>query len=146
MSKDLKEVQEKVEVKQVEKKEKKQIRRADIEYRGKIFIDENQKEDGFIYRFVNDKAGRVGYLESLGYEKVVDKNLQVGSGSTSEASRMGSAVTLDVGIHKGSQTAILMRCPKEDFEARKKAQAERNKQLFDEMVDQNQYAGQQQPV
>lgn len=102
------------------KVEIKQMRRAQDEDMGRLYFDEDLKEDGFEYRVVADKPGRIKRLERLGYEVVRDKNIKVGTGKLDEPSSLGSAVEIELGIHLGSQKGVLMRIRKEDFEARLK--------------------------
>lgn len=100
--------------------ETREMRRAFDEDQGRLYFDEDLKEDGFEYRVVNDKPGRVRYLQKLGYEIVSDSKIKLGSGTLDESGSLGSAVELEVGIHMGSQKAVLMRISKEDYAERLK--------------------------
>ena len=107
------------------KKETKEIRRAFDEDMGQLYFDEELKEDGFEYRVVNDKPGRIRKLQKMGYEIVLDHKIKVGSGSLDTPNSLGSVVEFEAGIHKGSQKAILMRIRKEDYAQRLKIKQEK---------------------
>lgn len=122
---------------------KKPIRRADLESQGRLYVDENLKEKGFTYRIVNDKPGRVKLLERMGYEIVRDET-KVGTESSNTVHQLGSAVTLEAGIHK-SQLAVLMRCPDDIYNERQKEKGKENTAMFTQTVEDNRYRGQSDP-
>lgn len=125
-----------------EKKEalKRQIRRGNIEYHGRLYIDDKYKKPGKVLRIDNDDPATRKYLESLGYN-IVREDVKVGSGSLSEPSNMGSAVHIEQGINF-SQPGILYEIDEDLYEARKEVEAEDNNSQLQDMVKANTYAGQ----
>ena len=70
------------------------------------------KEDGYQYRLVNDKDGRLTKAQEGGYEFVEsDKNL--GDSIVSKAKKIGKRVSMPVG---GGTTAFLMRIRKDWYD------------------------------
>jgi len=71
------------------------------------------KDDGFVYRWVNDTdAGRIEMFKAAGYETVDATNLEVGQSDVNQASNIGKTQTKNVG--QGT-TAILMRIDKKFY-------------------------------
>jgi len=70
------------------------------------------KDPNFVYRWVNDVAGRIQKFKEGGYE-VVTQDLEVGQAAVDRGSKLGSAITKSVG---GQVTAVLMRIPKEWYD------------------------------
>jgi hypothetical protein len=105
---------------------KKELRRANDNNQGGLYIDPKYKEKGYIYRIVNDTPGRVKHLQNLGYE-IVQGDMKVGSGTQNDTTPLGSAITLDAGKSK-SQPALVMRISEEDYELRQEIKAEDNKE------------------
>ena len=69
------------------------------------------KEDGFVYRVVNDLDGRVAELMERGYEVVKDESVQVGDKRVAKDTPIGSPRTVAVG---GGIKGVLMR-QREDY-------------------------------
>ncbi len=125
-----------------ERKEKfkKEFRRVNLEYRGRLYIDEKYKKPGKVLRIDNDDAATRHYLSQLGYT-VVHEDVKVGTGSLSETNNMGSAVHIEQGI-MSSQPGILYEIDQDMYDARKELEAEDNNNLLQEMITANQYEGQ----
>lgn len=119
------------------KLEKKPIRRAQIENRGRIHIDESKKDKEFVYRIVNDTPGNIRYKKELGYEHV-DGIDDIGDGSTSESAGLGAHSTVEVGIHKGAMKGYVMRCPKDVYDERQAAKHEDNLATQQAYIESNQ--------
>jgi hypothetical protein len=66
----------------------------------------------FVYRVVNDKAGRIERMQEIGYE-FVESDEQLGDYRVAEGSKMGRAVSKPVG---GGVNGYLMRIKKEFYE------------------------------
>lgn len=113
---------------------KRKIRRATLEYSGRLAIDDKYKKPGKILRIDNDDLATRKQLELLGYSVVLDE-VQVGSGSLSEPNNMGSAVHIEQGIRM-SQPGILYEIDEELWKVRKEIEAEDNDaQLAQTIVD-----------
>ncbi len=139
-SKDIKKTESK-ETTQNKPEKRKILRRAELEQQGRLYVDESHKEPGYVYRIVNDKPGRIKWLERLGYEVVEDKT-QVGTESANTTHQLGSAVTVETSIYGKSQTGVLMKCPKDIYDERQREKAQDNQAAFDQSVSDNQYKGQ----
>lgn len=109
----------------LEEKKLKVLRARKLQDSGPLMIPEDQKEDGFVYRFVTDdaKASNRDKYERIGYEVVHDTDLQVGDQSLSNPSRSGSAVEVTRGTR-----SVLMRIEKEIYDA---AQEEEHKKVLE---------------
>ncbi len=70
------------------------------------------KDPNFEYRWVNDTPGRLQRFMDGGWEVVTD-DLQVGQKSVDSPSKLGSAITKNVGR---STVGVLMRVPKEWYD------------------------------
>lgn len=112
------------------------VRQANLNYQGRLYIDDKYKKSDKITRIDNDDPATRRYLESLGYT-VVQEEVQVGSGSLSEPSSMGSEVHVEQGI-RFSQPGILYEIDKDLYEARKEVECEMNNEHFLTEVDRNQ--------
>lgn len=126
-----------------ERKEKfkKEFRRTNLEYRGRLFIDEKFKKPGKVLRIDNDDPQTRQMMAQLGYTIVQDPDLKVGSGSLNETNNMGSAVHIEQGI-TFSQPGILYEIDEDLYEARKEIEAEENRKIFETTVAANRYDGQ----
>ena len=115
--------------KQVRLAERKKLR---AEARQILTIPDEQKDPAYRYRFVNDRddLNRHYRMKRLGWEVVVDKDVEVGDDRAGRAGRIGSAVAVPVG---GGTTGVLMRIPKEIFEE-DKAQAEDERLAVEEQM------------
>ena len=89
------------------------------------------KEEGYQYRWVNDRGTRVEFMKRRGYEVVEDDNIIVGSVTPVHKSGSGISTTVD---KKDGGQAILMRQRMEWFEedqaAKRKIDREKEEALF----------------
>lgn len=89
------------------------------------------KEDGFVYRWVNDRGTRVDFMKRRGYEVVEDDNIIVGAASPVKQTGSGISVTVD---KKDGGQAILMRQRQdwydEDQEAKREIDRQKEAALF----------------
>ena len=71
------------------------------------------KDPNYVYRFVIDEDDRIERFKLGSYEIVID-DTKVGETTVNSGSRLGSAVTKYAG---GGRTNVLMRIPKEWYDA-----------------------------
>lgn len=116
---------------------KEKFRNSNIEYKGRLYIDEKHKKPGKVLRIDNDDPATRNYLEGLGYSVVQDSSIKVGSGSLAEPSSMGSAVHIEQGIMI-SQPGVLYEIDDEYFTARKELEAEENDRQLQDKIEENQ--------
>jgi len=80
------------------------------------------KDDGFVYRWVNDTdSGRIEMFKAAGYETVDATDIEVGQSDVHQASNIGKIKTKNVGQ---GVTSILMRIDKKFYE-----EDQRNKEV-----------------
>lgn len=79
---------------------------------GRDILSVRDKEEGYVYRWVNDTDGRVVNLRARGWE-MVDHDVEVGESKVDTHSNIGGVVSKGVG--KGT-TAFLMRIEKELYD------------------------------
>ena len=79
----------------------------------------NERDPNYVYRVFNDQDDRIQLAEANGYE-VVHSEQELGDPKAGNATKLGSAVTKPVG---GGMTGVLMRIPKDEYEAAKKIKA-----------------------
>lgn len=115
---------------------KEKFRKAELNYSGRLYIDDKYKKPGKVLRIDNDDPATRKYLESLGYA-IVNSDIKVGSGSLSEPSNMGSAIHIEQGI-MFSQPGILYEIDEEVYEARKELEAESNDMQLQQTIEDNQ--------
>lgn len=96
-------------------------------YRDILSVD--GKEDGFVYRWVNDIDNRIQRFQQGGYE-LVDHDVEVGQRTVDNPGKYGSVVSKDVG--KG-RTAYLMRIPEEFYKEDQQAKQREVKRTEDDM-------------
>src|SRR3990167_1443873 len=87
------------------------------------------KDPNYSYRWVLDIPGRVQRFEEGGYECVRD-NLAVGQKTVDSSTQLGSIVTKHGG---GNSTLVLMRIPKEWYDADQKGKQDAIDALEDTM-------------
>lgn len=80
------------------------VRRAPLARKNVLTV--SGKEDGYVYRIVNDTENRVADLAEQGYEPVAASKVQVGDKRVSKASPEGSVMTMSVG---GGKKGVVMR-------------------------------------
>lgn len=90
----------------------KRMKRKPINSADVLTVNKSDKEDGYIYRFVNDVPGRVKKYMDGGYEPVEDK-IETKTPQAGDASQLGSVVRTHVG--DGTQ-AVLMRIEQELYD------------------------------
>jgi hypothetical protein len=113
-----------VEVKKEEVK-KTEYRRPEMVYRGRLHIDEKYKKPGKVQRIVRANSSRIQDLEYLGYTVVTDET-KVGTGALSEPGSLGSAATIDAGLHGKSDLHIIMECDQDVYDQRQAEKAKAN--------------------
>lgn len=89
-------------------------KRSRLQRAGKMYIDPKHFEAGYHYRIVNDVPGEIARRRNMGYEVVIDKDIEIGDQVTSNAKGLGSAVSVIVN-DKGMR-AILMRMPSDEYQ------------------------------
>ncbi len=99
----------------------KRVRRAPVDGGRDILAVANQ-DPNYVYRWVNDKDGRVQRLLERGYE-VVNQDVEVGQAKVDRGTTVGTVVTKAVG---GGVTAVLMRIPREYYDEDQAYKAEQN--------------------
>jgi len=92
----------------------------------KLSVPQAQDDKEHVYRWINDKPGRLQRAEQAGYEFVEDPTLQVGEGSDNGNSARDSRVSRLVGRNEkgGEQYAYLMRIKREWYEEDQEAKQE----------------------
>ena len=121
---------------EIKKIVEKQFRRPDLQYEGRLIIDQKYKKPGKVVRVVSDKPGRIAYLESLGYSVVKDET-KVGQGQLDVPNQLGSAVTVEAGLIK-SCPSVLMEIDEDLYNERQKYKTKMNTELFEDSVSDNQ--------
>jgi len=79
---------------------------------GRDILTVHNKEDGYVYRWVNDDNSRVSNLNARGWEHV-DHDVTVGESKADTATSVGTTVSKGVG--RGT-TSYLMRIEKELYD------------------------------
>lgn len=97
--------------------------RKPLHQQKRIFFRDS--EEGFYYRIVNDRPGRIHSFKDAGFEIVEGKNQDSLQGTYS-SNQMGSTAAFDVG---DGQVAYRMRIPREQFEADNAARIEETKKI-----------------
>jgi hypothetical protein len=110
---------------------------------GALYIDDKYKEDGYSYRIIDSsRPGRVQQMIKRGYSIVEDSEMKIGQGVTGSSNQLGAAVTVELGRTK-SCLGILMKMPKEKYDARQKAKAravrETSAAMMQDMVDKSEF-------
>ena len=96
------------------------------------------KEDGFVYRWVNDRGTRVDFMKRRGYELVEDENIIVGSASPVRKTGSGISTTVD---KKDGGQAILMRQRQEWYDEDQNAKREIDRQKEEALYRQDEKTG-----
>lgn len=115
---------------------KEKFRKMDLQYTGRLHIDEKYKNPDKILRIDNDDPATRKYLQELGYT-IVQRDVEVGNGSLNQPSNMGSAVHIEQGI-TFSQPGILYEIDRDMYEARKEVEVEQNNQLLNDKIEEAQ--------
>lgn len=92
------------------------VRRAPLARKNVLTV--SGKEDGYVYRIVNDTENRVADLAEQGYEPVAASKVQVGDKRVSKASPEGSVMQMSVG---GGKKAVVMRIRQDWYDEDQKA-------------------------
>lgn len=128
-------------VKKLTKEEyKEKFRNQSLEYKGRLYIDDKYKKPGKVLRIDNSDIATRNYLEQLGYT-IVQREVEVGSGSLSEPSSLGSAVHIEQGIIN-SQPGILYEIDEDLYNARKELEHEDNAAQLNQKIEDNQRSDQ----
>lgn len=129
----IEEVKETKVVKKMTKEEyKEKFRSMNLQYTGRLHVDEKYKSPDKVLRIDNDDPATRKYLEDLGYT-AVRRDVEVGSGSLSEPGSMGSTVQIEQGI-TFSQPGILYEIDKDIYDARKEVEVEQNNQFLEQKI------------
>lgn len=122
------------------------VRAANMNYEGRIYVDEKYKKPDKVLRIDNGDAATRHYMKSLGYTIVQrQEDAKTGSGSLREPSSMGSEVEFELAIYGQSQPAIAYEIDKDLYEARQEVEAEMSKQKFHNTVDDLSFEGMTKP-
>ena len=87
-----------------------------VKFNDRNRISFSDLDPNYVYRVVNDKAGRIARMQEIGYE-FVESDEQLGDYRVAEGSKMGKAVSKPVG---GGINGYLMRIKKEFYEEDRK--------------------------
>ena len=99
-------------------------------FRQRLSVSEDQKEDGYVYRWMNDTPGRLEQAEQAGYEYVDNAK----AGDTGESNTdLGSRTSAVVDKREGTR-AYLMRIRKEWYDEDQAAKESVNKQVDDAIL------------
>lgn len=120
---------------------KEKFRKVNLQYSGRLYIDEKYKNPDKVLRIDNDDAATRKLMAELGYT-VVQRQVEVGSGSLSQGSNLGSEVHIEQGI-SFSQPGILYEIDKEAYEARKELEIEDNNNKLEQTIEDSQREDQQ---
>jgi hypothetical protein len=88
------------------------------------------KEDGYVYRIVNDIDDRIQSMQEIGYEIVTDTGVSVGDKRTANPTQEGSPIKVSVG--NGVQ-AYVMRQKQEFYDEDQAAKAAQVNELESSM-------------
>ena len=77
-----------------------------------ILTYEGKQDPGFVYRFINDKEGRLKRAQEAGYEFVMGDE-KIGDKRVAEGTAIDSRISKPVG---NGTTGFLMRIPKEYYQ------------------------------
>lgn len=102
--------------------------RKPLHQQKRIFFRDS--EEGFYYRVVNDKPGRIQSFKDAGFEIVEGKNQDSLQGTYS-SNQMGSTAAFDVG---NGMIAYRMRIPREQFDADNAVRIEEGKNIDREIA------------
>lgn len=81
-------------------------------------------DPNYAYRFVNDVKNRIAIFKQNGWEVAPAVDSQIGDGGADNASAIGSAAAVPVGlVGENAGTAVLMRIPKEWYDEDQAAKA-----------------------
>jgi len=95
-------------------------RRTSIVNQGRLVVE--NKDPSRVYRFVNDKNGRVEVKQDQGWDIELAKDHRIGGRRADSSSPEGSAARVNVGA---GDHAVLMSIPKEWFDEDQAAKQER---------------------
>ncbi len=95
-------------------------RRTSLVNQGRLVVE--NKDPNKVYRFVNDKDGRVELKQDQGWDVELAKDHRIGGRRVDTSSAEGTAARVNVGA---GDHAILMSIPKEWYEEDQAAKQER---------------------
>lgn len=113
----------KKDAKKLTREQKKELRRNAIEKKGRLFLSDDCKEEGYIYRVCNVTPGNIETYIDKGYE-LVTHPITSGSGNINHPEVDGTPKEFEVGGATGSMKAVWMRISKEDDEILKEIERE----------------------
>ncbi len=106
------------------REEKLASRRNAIDNSGRLYLPDDQKEKGYVYRVCNVTPGNIDKYKLYGGE-VVTHALNTGDGSLAHAEVNGSPREFEVGgLASGSMKAVWMRFTDEDYSIMKELERE----------------------
>jgi hypothetical protein len=118
---------------------KEKFRKMDVQYTGRLHVDEKYKNPDKVLRIDNDDPATRKYLAELGYTPVTRiEGAANGSGSLNEASNLDSYVRFEQSIAGQSQPGILYEIDKDLYDARKEVEVEQNNELLQSKVEEMQ--------
>jgi hypothetical protein len=141
LSRDTNEIKEEKVVSQPKKKMtkeeyKEKFRKMDLQYTGRLHVDEKYKNPDKVLRIDNDDPATRKYLEDLGYSPVMRQDdANTGSGSLNEPVSLDSFVRFEQSITPGkSQPGILYEIDKDIYDARKEVEWEQNDEMLQDKI------------
>jgi len=115
---------------------KEKFRKMDLQYTGRLHVDEKYKNPDKILRIDNDDPATRKYLAELGYTPVTRiEGAANGSGSLNESQNLDSYVRFEQAIAGESQPGILYEIDKDLYEARKEVEVEQNNELLQSKIE-----------
>ena len=110
--------------KKLSREEKKNLRRNAITNTGRLYLSDDQKEDGYVYRVCNVLPGNIEKYKEFGFE-VVTHDILSGDGTLNHPEVSGTPREFEVGgSSAGSMKAVWMRATSEDYDIMKELEAE----------------------
>jgi len=115
---------------------KEKFRNMDLQYTGRLHVDEKYKNPDKVLRIDNDDPATRKYLSELGYTPVKRIEGAVnGSGSLNESQNLDSYVRFEQAITGQSQPGILYEIDKDLYDARKEVEVEQNNELLQSKIE-----------
>lgn len=112
--------------------------RAERPSRVPLYEQRNQltlkdKDDGLVYRFVNDKSDRIYKFQRAGWEHVTTKHMEVGDYEVEPHQELGNVICRQV--NSDGTKAYLMCLPKELYNEDQARKQEENDRLEEAMEE-----------
>lgn len=110
------------------------VRRSPVGQRNILTV--SGKEDGYVYRFVNDTGDRIAAFQDNGWELVAAKNVRIGDKRIGQASSEGSVAEASVGQGlKAKVMRIREDWYQEDFAAKQALVAKSEEAMREKALD-----------